>query len=59
MLKTVIVAGVFALSLTSAARAEGALAIVEDSREAAIASALNKCGEGAKNCKTFDTDCDR
>jgi hypothetical protein len=32
---------------------------VEDSRDEAIAGALRKCGEGAGNCKTFDTDCDR
>jgi len=32
---------------------------VGDTRELAVEGALKKCGEGAKNCKTFDTDCDR
>ncbi len=32
---------------------------VAGSREEAIANALKKCAEGAKNCKTFDADCDR
>lgn len=32
---------------------------VATGREEAAAAALKKCAEGAKNCKTFDTDCDR
>lgn len=32
---------------------------VGKTREEAIASALKSCGEGARNCKTFDADCDR
>jgi hypothetical protein len=33
-------------------------AVAADSK-AAVAAALQKCGEGAKNCKTHATDCDR
>jgi hypothetical protein len=32
---------------------------VANSHEEAITAALKQCGEGAKNCKTFDTACDR